>query len=205
MATSGLGKLPSLPKAGALGGAGRPHKIRKPSVRPTGPKRYKLQAMPENIGGGPGDPPPGFVTGHTSATEWMVYWALCKIKNDPANCHQPPFLGGRDWNYQLDDRTGRVPGGQVLDFAVKQNGQMIGIRVDTERFHIFADAATQAKDAYLRTHLRTVSRVISLWDQDFIGDRSGKAVIAVVQDALRGNQRQNPILSGRAQRIRPAR
>lgn len=196
-----LKELPRLPKL--FGTTPRPPRDRsKPVVRMLGPESLRLGTAPQTQGG-PGEPPPGFVGAHTSATEWMVYWAIAKLKDDPHEPRQPPFTGGRDWAYQMDDATGRVPGGQVLDFAVQWGTQVVGLRIDTERWHIFASPEVHARDDYLRTHTTAVDRVLSLWDQDFVADPTGKQVIAVVQDALKGVQRPNPTVTGRAARVRP--
>lgn len=195
-----LKSLPPLPKMATMP---RPRPLRSFTAHPQGPKLFHLFAKPVNIGGGPGDPPPGFIMGHNSKTEWLVYWALAKIFDDPKHPRQPPFAGGQQWGYQTSEDAGRVPGGQVLDFVVLSGLKKIGIRVDTEHFHIFTSAATQEKDFYLRTHLRSVDQVVSIYDQDFIGDPTGKAVIAVVAKAIKGDMMPNPIKFGTGQRIRP--
>src|SRR5690606_25402309 len=54
----------------------RPPRLRSFPVMPRGPRLYKLD--PDHAKSGPGEPPPGFVTATTSATEWFVYWAVAK-------------------------------------------------------------------------------------------------------------------------------
>jgi len=193
--------LPPLPRMG--GKTSRPKPIRKVPQRPTGPRLYQLEKKPRRITGGPGEPPVGFVTPHTSKTEWIVYWALAKVLGTPGDPRKPPFVGGTNWQYQKAVGGGRrIRGGQVLDFVVMSGLKAIGIRVETERYHIFTSATNQASDFYLRTHAVGVDEVIAIFDQDFIGDPSGKSACATVARAIRGDQDPNPIRFGTARRVR---
>ncbi len=193
--------LPPLPRMG--GKTSRPRPIKKVPQRPVGPRIYQLEKKPGRITGGPGTPPVGFVTPHTSATEWIVYWALARVLGTPQNPRKPPFIGGTNWQYQKASGGGRrVRGGQVLDFVVFSGIKSIGIRVETERYHIFTSATIQANDFYLRTHAVGVDDVVSIFDQDFIGDPSGRAACAVVARAIKGEQDPNPIRFGTARRVR---
>jgi hypothetical protein len=188
-------------------GIGKPSKLPKPKrfpIKPTGWEHLKLGVRPLRIGIGPGEPPPGFVGAHTSRTEWLVYWALFRKLAPDANPRQPPFTGIPGvFVYQKIDDGGRVPGGSVTDMQVATPTGWIGLRIDTERWHIFAGPNQQAKDLFIKTHLRAVQRVVTLYEQDFIADDTGEAVCKVVALALRGIELMNPIRSGLAQRRRP--
>ncbi|MHB1330199.1 MAG: hypothetical protein ACYC2K_18520 [Gemmatimonadales bacterium] len=146
----------------------------------------------------------GFVGAHTSRTEWLVYWALSKKFGDPKDPRIPPYTGSRlgTWFYQVMDQGGRVPAGSVSDFQVKTPFGWIIMRLDTERWHIFASAAQQMKDLFLKTHLKT-GKVVTLYEQDFIHDDTGEAVMKVVSLALKGLELPNPIRTGQALRRRP--
>lgn len=172
-------------------------------LRPTGKEILRLGQKPELQTGGPGLPPEGFVGVWTSLTEWYVYWALCRLTDKSKDPRKPPFVGNQYFVYQKQENGGRVPGGSVTDFAVSTPTGWIGLRVETERWHIWTTADIQMKDAYIKTHLLSMERVISLWDQHFIGDPSGQQVIHVVSLALKGIEMPSPIKWGNAQRVRP--
>lgn len=199
MSERGLLDLPPLPK---MGKAPRIAPLRRPPVRPTGPKIYRLQAKPQMVAVGPGEPPEGFVTAHTSKTEWWVFWAIAKVLNDPPDPRQPPFVGGENWAYQKAEEGGRIKGGQVLDFVVFNGERSIGIRVETERYHIFTTADAHARDFYLKTHSAAADEIVSIWDQDFMGDPTGQAVCAVVARALKGEESASPIAFATGRRVR---
>lgn len=151
-------------------------------------------------------PPPGFVMAHTSATEWMCYLALSIITGLPKTPFSPPFVGGPPkWVYQKAEQGGRVPGGSVSDFVVlNTNGTaQIGIRVETERFHIWTDGATQQKDIYIASHLKTVNKIVRVYDQHFIDDPTGEKVCRIMALAIKGIELPSPIFFGTAERIRP--
>jgi len=174
-----------------------------PTVAPRGPKLYKLAARPRILGVGPGEPPPGFVTAHTSASEWRYYWALSRVLGTPRNPRIGPFTGGVDWSYQKAIEGGRMePGGSVVDFVVHQGTSTMGIRIQTERFHVFADAATQMKDLSTKIHVKALDKIIDIYDQWSIADRTGEATIKQVKRALQGIQEQDPLRFGTAQRKR---
>lgn len=192
--------LPGLPQLRKLTGLKQP---RRPPLRQTGPKVLRLQKDPDIIGG-PGEPPEGFVTAHTSRTEWWIYWALAKVLRDPPNPRKPPFTGGAGWSYQKAIDGGRVVGGQVVDFVVlgERGRPTVGIRVQTEHFHIMTDTAKQIEDFLLKVTERAIDVIVDVFDQDFIADKTGHAACVVVANAIKGIQRGNPITQGTAQQIR---
>ena len=196
--------LPPLPK---LTKEPRPLKVEKRPTRPKGPRRFRLEMQPRNVGQGPGEPPPGFLNQWNSKSEWRYYWALCRHLRSPRNCRQGPFVGGNDWTYQTQDPVfgGRIPGGNVMDFVVKQGKQVIGLRIQTERYHVMASSAQQVKDTLIKENLTAYDRVMDLFDQYSVGDASGKATIEQVARALKGIADPDPLRLGTAQRVRPGR
>lgn len=192
--------LPGLPQLRKLTGLKTPRRL---PLRQTGPKVLALQKDPGVIGG-PGEPPEGFVTAHTSRTEWIIYWALAKVLRDPPNPRKPPFVGGATWSYQKAIDGGRVVGGQVVDFVVlgERGNPTVGIRVQTEHFHIMTDTAKQIEDFLLKVTERAIDLIVDIFDQDFIADKTGHAACVVVANAIKGIQRGNPITQGTAQQIR---
>lgn len=172
------------------------------ALRPTGEAELKagLKAVVHMTG--PGEPPEGFVGVWTSLTEWYVYWALVRITAPSDDPRTPPFIGNEHFVYQKQEKGGRVPGGSVTDFAVSTPTGWIGIRVETERWHIWTTAAIQMKDLQIRTNLDSMERVIAVYDQHFIGDETGEEVIRVMKLALKGIELPSPIKFGTAQRIR---
>lgn len=194
--------LPALPKIGTH----RP-RIYKDTIRPLGPRMYRLGKKPDVYGRGPGIPPPGFVTAHTSASEWRYYWALARIFRDPPNPRKPPFSGGKNWTYQgaIDGRFTRDVGSSVVDFIVEQGTRVLGIRIQSERWHVMAGSTKIWKDFFAKTHQTGVDLMIDLYDQYSLSDKSGEATIKQVKNALKGNQEPDPIKAGTALRVREPR
>lgn len=196
------GKLPSLPRLGTLP---RPPRLRNTfPIAPKGPHIYHRGSKPFVGDTRWLNPPEGFVTAHTSSTEWMFYLALSIITGSPNHPEQAPFLGGPPiWVYQKSEQGGRVPGGSVSDFVVLnwKGTSMIGIRIETERYHIWTDGATQQKDLYINSHLSMVNKVIRVWDQDIL-DPTGEKTCRVAALALKGIEMPNPIYFGTARRTR---
>lgn len=207
MARTDVPQLTRPKKPPKLGKRGKLPRTQRFSIKPRGPRHLHLGQRATHVGLGPGEPPIGFVGAHTSRTEWLVYWGLAVKTGKPKDPRVPPFVGAPDgsWRYQVSDDIvgGRIPGGSVTDFQVQTPTGWIGIRVDTERWHIFAGANQQMKDLFIKTHLKGVQKVITLYEQDFISDDTGAAVIALVALALQGIEKGNPILTGTARRQRP--
>lgn len=198
-----LKPMPSLPEMGA---PKRPKKLRRPPTRPLGPRIYRMAKKPDLFGIGPGEPPLGFVTAHTSKSEWRYYWGLAKVFNDPVDPRQPPFSGGKLWSYQKAIEGGRQsPGGSVVDFVVQWGQAIIGLRIQTERWHVFANDAVKARDFYVKTHIKAIDHVIDLYDQWSLGDITGQATVAQLKRALRLNQEEDPAKFGTAEQVREPR
>lgn len=137
---------------------------------------------------GPMEPPPGFVTPTTSAEEWVAYWAMSRIFEDPApdKVRMPPFYGGLDWGYQLGDRE---LGSAVVDFVAYLPGEIIGIRLVTEFFHVAAGVQKQATDETQMLSLSRWMTVRELYAQDIIEDASGESAIRAIVELLGGRER----------------
>lgn len=172
-----------------------------PVIHGLGPEVLGLRHPVARIGDGPGDPPPGFVGATTSKSEWLIYWAMARIFNDPPDPRRPPFFGGRDWGYQL--ATGeyvRQRGSSVIDFVFYANTMRIAIRIQTQRFH---DAAGALKQGYDRIQVAVLEsqgwRVQDLYEDDFIRDESGQAAVIVTKEALGLIQRPSTVTTGRSE------
>lgn len=173
-------------------------KLRGNVVRPTGPA---ILNVAEIYVGGYGAPPAGFVSGQTSVTEWIAYWALAKIYDDPPDPRVPPFFGGRDWSYQVPKggRWTRAIGSAVVDFVIYRGNTAIAIRIQTEFFHIFTASRKQAADMVQRVNLSDDMIVVDVYDTALLNDPSGaKAVVAMKRaiGMLDPMEDINPITSG---------
>lgn len=138
---------------------------------------------------GPGDPPPDFIGGTNSLSEWMFYWA----------CEQVLGQEGYRWTYQAARLGGRrEAGGAVVDFVIIQNvGRQVGVRIQTYRFHQNVDAAKQASDVAQLLALSDFDFiVIDVFEDQFIYDDTGRAAIDLVIEVMNERQRINPLANG---------
>jgi len=171
-----MAKLPSLPKAPAL---------------PRGPKWEQHLRKESKLLTGPGDAPPGFVSGTTSNLEWIVYWALFKIlipTADPRDQRGRSFYGYDGvFRYQKAFQGGRDPGGSVVDFVVYYGPKIrseTGIRIQTVYFHQDAPIRQQSSDQIRKIRIASNMNVVDLWDYELLLDngRAGtgeKAIVSV--------------------------
>lgn len=197
--TSPLEHLPGLKGINRVQSIPKPPR---PPLRFTGIKELRLQKAPDIIGG-PGEPPEGFVTAHTSKTEWVWYWGSAKVLKDPKDPRKPPYTGGANWQYQKAIDGGRVVGGQVVDFIYILDGRhTLGVRIQTEHFHIYVDAEKLMADFFLKEDQRAVDQIIDAYDYEWLWDKTGRAVCAAVSNAIRGIQNYSPNIAGTAQRLR---
>jgi len=179
--------------------------LKSPPKLPSGGRAYKpLPRDQQPIVQGPGDPPPGFLMASNSITEWIVYWSLVKIFDPLTDPRTPPFDGRYpNWSYQVPFGGGG-PGSALVDFVVYAagTGKMdIGLRVQTEYFHIFGGQEKQAYDTFQRNAIESSGMtVIDLVDQDILGDPTGAKAIVTVKNAVGLIERPNPILTGTALR-----
>ena len=190
-----------------MGKMPRPPRLRsRISTAPRGPRIYHRGQDPIPSDSRWTNPPEGFVGAHTSLTEWQVYLAFSLHYGQPKDPYQRPFVGAPPlWVYQKLEEGGRVPGGSVSDFVITSDTgtALIGIRVETERFHIWTTGAQQAQDIYINSHLKTVNKIVRIWDQHFIGDTTGEQVMKVTALAIKGIELPSPIRMGTAERVRP--
>lgn len=174
------------------------------TIHAQGPRSLNLRSPQGYLASGPGDAPDGFTTASTSRDEWIIYWALSKIFNAPVDPRDGPYNGdevGGTWTFQSSFRTGPV-GGARIDFVVFLAWENVAIRVQSERFHVFADPEIQAYDRVQAISLGDQFRVEDVYSQDFIQDRSGQAAIVEVKRILAGGDTINPGTAGVAVRTK---
>lgn len=175
---------------------------------PQGPRPLNTIRLHPQIAPGPGDPPPGFINGQNSAVEWVAYWALAKIFNNPKEPRRGPFQGGPgDWVYQSPEMGGylRSLNSAVVDFVVNLDRQEVAIRIQTERFHVLAPAKNQQRDITQRMRLERTGDVVDVYDYDLLGinetETAEKAVVTMKR-AIGLLEAPNPITTGTGRRVR---
>lgn len=179
--------------------------IPKPPVVKRGPKLYEF-GKDHGHTGGPGDPPPGFVTIKTTATEWPIYWALAKVLGTPAadKIRVGPFRGGPPhWQYQNYLDLGGLKSSN-FDFVVWQTNPYtspVAIRVQTEFFHSFTTNAKHQYDVLHRLRAEENFDVVDIYDSYFMEDPSGQAAILLVKMALQLIEPPNPIYTHAIRRV----
>lgn len=197
---------------GTFGGGGggsqgkRPPRPRRPPIVQLGPNVFRFERKDPVQLVGMGDPPAGFVGAQNSAEEWPIYAACAIITGCPKDYQRGPFNGcPGTWYYQFDIGGGRRQrGGSVIDFVINWLARRIGLRVQSEYWHIFTNARQQAIDRLLRTRGSEGMDVYDLYTQNYIGDRTGRAAIMAVKRALQGEREPNPLASGQAVRAASA-
>jgi hypothetical protein len=186
----------------------RPPRSRAGSLRPITQKRrfptrgrgvQKLLKKEIRIVG-PGDPPVGFLGPWTSQSEWILYWALAKIFEDPPDPRIPNsdgFTGGQRWEPQRAIMGGRSLGGQVVDFVITMaDGRDVAIDLQTEYFHLTVNPYQNALE---QSRLLTMARyfeIITIHESNLIADPTGQQAVRTVIDALGGRRRLNPRAAG---------
>ena len=179
--------------------------IPKPETVKRGPKLYEY-GKDHGHTGGPGDPPPGFVTIKTTATEWPIYWALAKVLGTPAadKIRVGPFRGGPPaWQYQNYLDLGGLKSSN-FDFVVWQTNPYtspVAIRVQTEFFHSFTTNAKHQYDVLHRLRAEENFDVVDIYDSYFMEDPSGQAAILLVKMALQLIEPPNPIYTHAIRRV----
>lgn len=166
-------------------------RVSKQTLRPQPPRQFP-RVHDEDYVGGPGEAPAWIVTPTTSISEWYVYWALERILGPE---------GEGKWGYQISSNNSAT----IIDFVIWDREPRLALRVQSERFHI---ATLQRRHTYDRLQREMLERsgykVIELYEEHFIRDKTGRAAMAVVRDALKGRERPSPIRykTGRARPVR---
>lgn len=173
------------------------------------PKPFALYSLGPNRTGapstkviGPGEPPPGFVSATTSASEWVWYWASAKVYNDPPDPRQQPYFGGQDWGYQIGEDAKKSGIGAVVDFVYYTPGDTIGVRIQTDRYHEATTPQQKAFDLAQRNALARWLTLQDVYEQDFIQDRTGEAACRLVVQTLGGRKNISPGRAGTRRRPR---
>lgn len=134
-----------------------------------------------------------FATGTTSRDEGYFYWALMKLIGPPGE----PGINGLVWYYQSKVRGGsNIPGGAVVDFVVVGVGPNndVGIRIVTPYFHIQAGPYKRATDFEQEAFLLDQGiDVVDVYSQNYIFDKSGRAVIRAARNAIISNPDFGPL------------
>lgn len=166
-------------------------RVEKKTARPQPPRRFPRPTKGAYVGG-PGIAPAWIITPTTSVSEWYIYWALRKIKGD---------AGDGNWGYQISSNNSKT----IIDFVIWDANPRIAIRVQSERFHIAVPNDKHRYDKLQREMLeRSGYKVIDVYEEHFLRDKTGQAAILIVKDALKGIQKPTPI-KYRTGASRPAR
>jgi hypothetical protein len=181
----------------------RPSSLHRLAALPTGPRSLHLRKQPQRTGG-PGEPPPGFVTSSTSASEWDCYWALAQVTGTPKDPRIPTsgglYLGGDNWRYQKPYGDGR--GAAIIDFVVYTETEVAAIRIQTFAYHFKTDAFKQATDLAQAQFLGRFFRVVDIMEEDLIRDESGQAAVRAVRAAITEQVALPPLRAGTTQDVR---
>jgi hypothetical protein len=125
-----------------------------------------------------------FATGTTSRDEGYAYWALLKIIGEPEEIGK----NGLIWYYQSKVGGGsNLPGGAIVDFVIDSVGPnpLKGIRVVTPHFHTETDPYKRASDEEQIFNLMNQNMlVVDVFSQNYIFDKTGRAVIKVMKNAI---------------------
>jgi hypothetical protein len=169
---------------------------------PKGPRALQVPKAQRKPIGGPGEPPPGFVSPTTSRTEWLVYWGLAKILGQPKDPRRGPWVGFPPlWSYQNPFKGGRqIKGGAVIDFLVQPNrfnSFAIAIRLQTEFFHLSSVGGNKVMhDRLQEAYISSDYQVRDIYELSFINDPSGAAVCRELIRTLSGFSQPDPVAGG---------
>jgi hypothetical protein len=147
-----------------------------------GPSELKLRDIVVPEGG-----PMGFVkahpelfhTGTTSTDEGFFYWAEERLLGP-----EGPEGG---WYYQSGNADANAA---IVDFRVSRSGGLpdLGIRIQSAYRHLGAGPFKAASDAeQIYTIMGNDMIVVDVWSEWYIGDLTGKAVLAVARQANAGD------------------
>jgi hypothetical protein len=164
-------------------GQGRPQipKVEKHTLRPEPPRKFPRGSFKGIYTGGPGQFALQFKGPTTSISEGYIFWALLGLKGEPGN---------DTWGYQIKSSNGAA----IIDFVIWDTEPRIAIRVQSERYHLAVLNRKQTRDRLQKQILeRSGYKVIDVYEEHFLGDKTGFATIMVVKDALKGIERPSPI------------
>lgn len=198
-----ISRLGNAPKFSVPRGQVRPPRLRRLPIATRGPRWYEHVRQAIHTGG-PGLPPPNFVTGTTSGDEWTWYWASMRVLDPGRDPRQPPFYGGRLWQFQSPELGSytRQLGSAVVDFLYETQYPPLVVRIVTYYFHLAAPPAQQAKDQMQKVQLAGRFDVVDVSSSAYIGDTTGQTAIIMVKEALSLIRRQDPLTAGSALLIR---
>lgn len=180
-------------------------RLKKPPAVKRGPRIYQATKEPDRYGP-PGDAPEAFLTQQTTQTEWIIYWALARIFNNPTpdKVRHAPFEGGWPiWTYQayVDAQADSQTNIDFVIWAPNGEAKPIAIRIQTEFFHNFANVSTQIYDITHRERLQNGFEVVDIYDYMFLRDESGQAAILLCKLAMGLIEPAQVITSGAVQRV----
>lgn len=214
----GLGVIPGLggasrPTAPPAPGpppatVGRPDvRFRRPTLFPRGPEILALGQKRVHTGG-PGEAPPGFVSATSSLVEWYWYWGSYRVLAPHLDPRQGPWDGIVGvFAYQVAEDAGdvRSVGSYVSDFVYFLGTGELVVRIDTFYYHVATTPDQIARDLYQKLHGGNEDLlIISAYDDDILGDPSGRAVCQAVANALAGREPVSPVRGGIATPVRDA-
>lgn len=183
-----LRKLPRLPRKQQ-----RPENIR------GFPLRFQQHKLARDVG--PGPIPEGYDGPTVSVDEWIFYWASNEVLTPEQDARVGPWNGDKNgvlWSYQLPYHATGAIGGAVIDFVYYLADEQVGVRIQSQQFHVFADQAVKAYDFLQLTNLEKRFRVEDVYSQDYIEDTTGQAAIIQLKKVLAGGESTNPISAGTA-------
>lgn len=181
----------------------RPPTLRAPVVFGRLPKLYRQK---DAYLSGPRNPPDGFVVATTSASEWVMYWAVFKVLKIEGDPREEPFNGRQGFfSFQRDISGGReMRGGAVADFLVYGGRGMLKhatiLRLQSEQWHYFTNVLKQASDEAQARMLGGVARMVDVDEIDLLGDPSGAKPCRTIADAIAGRYMPTPLGSSTQRR-----
>jgi hypothetical protein len=93
----------------------------------------------------------------------------------------------------------------VVDFLVEANqytgGKPIALRLQTEFYHLYTSDVKQSYEQLYRSRMAAHYIPVDLFEQNFLLDPTGQAVVLVVKGALAGKVEPNPMRGGTPLRI----
>lgn len=133
-----------------------------------------------------------------SLSEWVWYWASMRVLDPERDPRQPPFTGGRLWDYQSPQLGGftRALGSAVVDFLYRVMVPAIIVRIVTYYWHLAQNAEHQARDRIQLINLADNFHVVDVHEQDFIADETGEAAIVLLKETLGLVRRPSPLAAG---------